>query len=413
MPSHPRARVIVAGGSLAGLIVAALLRRAGMAVTILERSRTDLAARGAGIVVHDALFEALDGAGVDRGHTANIHSGGRQVFNNQGAIVARRTMEQQFTAWGTVYRLLRRIFPSSDYHLGRTVTATYGDGKQVVVETADGDNFTADWLIAADGSRSSLRRDIPGTAAPHYAGYVAWRGLVLESALDTADRELLGSRMSFALPPGEHMLCYLVAGPEDDLRPGHRWYNWVWYRGADADLELPRLTTGVDGTRYDDGIPPHAIAPAAVAAMRDAALTRLPPVFRAVIAATPQPFLQVVNDAMTARMVHGRVILIGDAAFTARPHVGLGVSKAAGDAYTLMQALTEPDADVALRRWEDARVRFGTAAVAWGRRLGSYIGAIADTPDARALAAYYAEPEAVMEQVATAHPEHFLHDGGT
>lgn len=411
MASASAPRVIVAGGSLAGLFVGTLLRRAGMQVTILERSNADLAARGAGIVVHDTLFAALDDAGVDRGHTANIASSGRQVFDREGAIVARRGMEQFFTAWGTVYRLLRRAFPSTEYHLGRTVTATRADGKRLMVETGDGECLAADWLVAADGSRSALRAGIPGTAAPRYAGYVAWRGLVLESDLDDACRAVLGSRMSFALPAGEHMLCYLVAGPDDDLRPGHRWYNWVWYRGADAAVELPRLTTGRDGKRYTDGIPPQLIAPNAVAAMRAATSSRLPPVFREVVAATPQPFLQVVSDSMTARMVHGRVILLGDAAFTARPHVGLGVSKAAGDAHTLMAALAANDTAAALARWEDARIRFGSAAVAWGQRLGAYIGATDHDAAGRALAAYYAQPETVMEQVATAHPEHFLHAG--
>ena len=47
---HDRERVIVAGGSIAGLFAGALLHRLGFAVDVFERSREALASRGAGIV---------------------------------------------------------------------------------------------------------------------------------------------------------------------------------------------------------------------------------------------------------------------------------------------------------------------------------------------------------------------------
>ena len=53
--------------------------------------------------------------------------------------------------------------------------------------------------------------------------------------------------MTFCLPPGEQFLGYPVAGPDNDLRPGRRRYNIVWYRPADEADELPWLLT--DETR--------------------------------------------------------------------------------------------------------------------------------------------------------------------
>ena len=47
--------------------------------------------------------------------------------------------------------------------------------------------------------------------------------------------------MTFCLPPGEQFLGYPVAGPDNDLRPGRRRYNVIWYRPADEATELPRL----------------------------------------------------------------------------------------------------------------------------------------------------------------------------
>ena len=54
---------------------------------------------------------------------------------------------------------------------------------------------------------------------------------------------------------------------------------------------------------------------------------------------TPQPFLQPIFDVETTRMAVGRVAIIGDAAFLARPHVAAGVTKAAEDAMALANAL--------------------------------------------------------------------------
>ena len=49
--------------------------------------------------------------------------------------------------------------------------------------------------------------------------------------------------MTFCLPPGEQFLGYPVAGPDNDLRPGYRRYNVVWYRPAEERTELQRLLT--------------------------------------------------------------------------------------------------------------------------------------------------------------------------
>ena len=65
----------------------------------------------------------------------------------------------------------------------------------------------------------------------------------------------------------------------------------------------------------------------------------LPPQFIALTEATPTPFFQPIFDLESPRMVAGRVALLGDAAFVARPHVGAGVTKAALNAAWLTDAL--------------------------------------------------------------------------
>ena len=59
----------------------------------------------------------------------------------------------------------------------------------------------------------------------------------------------------------------------------------------------------------------------------------------ALVAATPQPFLQPIVDVAPTRTVFGRVCLLGDAAFVVRPHTAGATAKAARDATTLARAL--------------------------------------------------------------------------
>jgi 2-polyprenyl-6-methoxyphenol hydroxylase-like FAD-dependent oxidoreductase len=66
------------------------------------------------------------------------------------------------------------------------------------------------------------------------------------------------------------------------------------------------------------------------------------------------------------------VVLIGDAAFVARPHTAMGVSKAAGDVMALSNSLeSEVDLPSALQRFEDDRIAVGREIVAYGRQLGA------------------------------------------
>lgn len=100
----------------------------------------------------------------------------------------------------------------------------------------------------------------------------------------------------------------------------------------------------------------------------------LPPQFLAVLRAIQRPFLAPIYDFGSAHMVFGRVVLIGDAAFLARPHVGMGVTKAAADARSLAHALmAEPDIPAALRRFESEREPIGGILVRRGRELGRFL----------------------------------------
>lgn len=91
--------------------------------------------------------------------------------------------------------------------------------------------------------------------------------------------------------------------------------------------------------------------------------------------ATPAPFFQPIFDLDSPRIVAGRVALLGDAAFVARPHVGAGVTKAALNAAWLTDALAAmpDDIEAGLAAYEARARSFGSALVARARFLGAYL----------------------------------------
>jgi 2-polyprenyl-6-methoxyphenol hydroxylase-like FAD-dependent oxidoreductase len=133
------------------------------------------------------------------------------------------------------------------------------------------------------------------------------------------------------------------------------------------------MFTGRDGVHYEHGIPPGQVRPELIISMKREARALLPAMFSDVIERMQGMFVQAIYDLESEHMACGRVALIGDAAFVARPHCGAGVSKAADDAAALTDALVRHQRVVeGLRAFSAVRVDAGRAAVKWAARLGSY-----------------------------------------
>jgi 2-polyprenyl-6-methoxyphenol hydroxylase-like FAD-dependent oxidoreductase len=225
--------------------------------------------------------------------------------------------------------------------------------------------------------------------------------LVDEAALSPEARAALFDHFAFCLPPHEQILGYPVAGPDNSTLPGKRRYNFVWYRATSEHTQLPNMLTDASGRRWDGGIPPGLIRPDVIVEMEEAAQTLLAPAFAEAVAKTTQPLFQPIYDLQVPRMDFGRIALLGDAAFVARPHCGMGVAKAAGDAVALVEALSaDPDVPTAVRAYSDARTPVGGAIIEHARHLGAYMQAQLRSPAEREMAERYRTPEAVMRETA-------------
>src|SRR6266540_4210655 len=231
-------RALVIGGSMSGLFAALLLRRYGWEVDVFERVEGELAGRGAGIVAQPEIRRVFKLVGIEPGNTLGIDMKFRRTFDREGRLIGEYACPQTLTAWERVYRLLRDAFPPAHYHRGMKLEHVEQHAGAVLAHFSDGTR-EGDLLVGADGLRSTVRAQCLPDLAPLYAGYVAWRALVDEAAISPATHRDIFEYMAFSLPPGEQMLGYPVAGPNDDLRPGHRRYNLVWYRPADEKGKLP------------------------------------------------------------------------------------------------------------------------------------------------------------------------------
>src|SRR4029077_8190539 len=129
-----------------------------------------------------------------------------------------------------------------------------------------------------------------------------------------------------------------VPGAEDDLTPGRRRYSFVWYRRVEAEPTLREMQTDGGGRVHQEGIPPQSIRPELVTALRRDADALLCAAWAEVVRTADQPLFQPIGDLASPRMSFGRVALLGDAAFVARPHIARGAIKAGHDAMELAAA---------------------------------------------------------------------------
>jgi 2-polyprenyl-6-methoxyphenol hydroxylase-like FAD-dependent oxidoreductase len=392
-------RAVVIGGSMSGLLNGLLLRQAGWTVDIYERVESELSGRGAGIVAQAELIARLRALGLPT-DDLGVAITTRKILNAQGWFTHEYKCPQVLTAWERVYRLLRDAFPPEHYHRGRGFTAFTQDAAKVTAHFSGGEKVDADLLVGADGIRSTVRQQVARNVWPLYAGYSAWRALIAESDFPPDVHRDLFEYMTFALPPGEQFLGYPVAGPDNDLRSGHRRYNIVWYRPADEKTKLKWLLTDERGTTHAISIPPPLIRREIIAEMRTDAERLLGPQFRQIARLMDEPILQPIYDLESPQMAFGRVAITGDAAFVARPHVAAGVSKAADDAAALADALTaEPDVPSALKRFDAVRLPENTRIIERARHLGAYLQAT-QTQEEKARAGMHSTDGAVIAETA-------------
>jgi len=88
---------------MSGLFAALLLRRSGWHVDIFERSDAELSGRGAGIVTHPELREALSAVGIDPSADLGIEVLRRRTLDRDGRVVGEQACRQLETSWNRLF----------------------------------------------------------------------------------------------------------------------------------------------------------------------------------------------------------------------------------------------------------------------------------------------------------------------
>jgi 2-polyprenyl-6-methoxyphenol hydroxylase-like FAD-dependent oxidoreductase len=399
MMSRQSKRAIVIGGSMSGLFTAAFLRQVGWQADVYERSSVELVGRGAGITTHPELLAALEASGAgteDLGVTVDK----RITLDGNGNVIAEKHLTQILTSWDRLQSLLRKTIQPAHYHLGYEFERVEQQGGGVRVHFSGGRVEDADVLIGGDGVRSSVRAQIMPDVQPIYAGYYIWRGTANEADLSPRARKDVFPYFSFFLPPQQEVICYPISGFDNDIRPGHRRFNFIWYRVADAKL-LAEMCIDENGHQHEFSVPPPLIRKDLIAALRAEAEEALPPALNDCLRAIKQPFITPIYDFIAPRIASGRVALVGDAASNPRPHMGFGVSKAGCDAEALAHALRDhDDIDHGLAEYNRIRQPVGANIVMHSRKLGTHMGVNLQTDEDRAMHELLQDHRAMMDWIA-------------
>jgi 2,6-dihydroxypyridine 3-monooxygenase len=356
-----RRRAIVVGGSFGGLTSALLLREQGFDVDLFERTPALLDGRGAGIVLQPDTVRWI----TDRHQDIAVEdvSIGSSVLRYLGAgnsVVHQEPAAWRFSSWTTLYRTLLRDFGTERYHLGEFAVGLDQDDEGVDLRFVSGRRERADLVVFADGISSTGRRRLLPHVRPRYSGYVGWRGTVPENEVSAETAGLLDDALTYAVADHSHICMYPIPGVGGELDKGARLLNYVWYRNVPEGPVLSEMLTDTRGFEATVSVHPGGVQDRYVAELKERAVSDLPPAAAEMVVRTAQPYIQPVLDIAVPQMAFGRVALLGDAAFAARPHAAAGTAKAAADAWALADALSEED-DIAkaLAAWEPDRLALG------------------------------------------------------
>jgi len=361
-------KIIIVGGSVAGLTAALVLGEAGHQVEVLERSPRPLVGRGAGIVAHRSTLKYLCETVGRSPDSLTLTARSLKYMDEDGSIASEAPVSYRLLSYATLYsELLSQLASTNSYHSASEVVEFTDNGDQVVVRTRSADVWEGDLLIFADGVHSMGRRTLLPSVSGRYAGYVAWRGTVDPDVMTSSDRGLINDGITYRILPNSHLLTYPI--PHNG---GRTMLNWLWYRNS-SEAHLRDLLLDTHGKQLELSVPQGAVRDTHIQQLYSDAESCLPPPLSRLVRACPDPFVQAIVDIEVPRMAMGRVCLIGDAAFVVRPHVATGSAKAAEDAWQLANHLRNADAREApefLAQWEQHQLALGRSLLARARHFG-------------------------------------------
>lgn len=343
--------ILVIGGGVAGLAVAIGLHNQGLKVEVVEKN-ADWSVYHVGIIVQANFVRALNQLGIGEAAVkAGFGYKGVRFLTPSGAPIAELPGESEVDGLpgdlGLTRPALHEVLTAEVRRLGIPVRlgvtfASFEDkGEAVDVAFTDGTSGSYDLVIGCDGNYSAVRKVLWPEATPKFTGQGVWRyNVPRPKDLEWSDLYIgdagNGFRGKAGYCPLSEEEMYIFSVVEEHGNP----------RFAPETLadELRKRLKGYGG-----------ILGEAAKAVTDPALVVYRPLEACIM---PDPWYK------------GRVVLIGDAAHSATPHLGQGAAMAVEDAVVLAEELVARDVDAALRafmgrRFERAKL-VGTSSIQLG-----------------------------------------------
>lgn len=139
-------------------------------------------------------------------------------------------------------------------------------------------------------------------------------------------------------PSTNHDKSYIIPTDTGNFEPGERLLNWIWYYNvAEGSSEMKEIFTDVTGQYHHNTVPRGLVRQEVWERCRAELLPRISPPFQELLQKISNPFVTKVHDVQceSANFINGKVVLVGDAFTTLRPHSGAATEQAAFHSNTL------------------------------------------------------------------------------
>lgn len=312
----PEMRVLIVGGGVAGLTLAALLEQRGFTPLVVEKTREyhdagyaiGLWPAGSRILKGLKLFTKLCDAGVDCSRYIIANESGDTLHSFSLDPLTKRYGPLVDVSRLDLIELLRSAVSDRHIRFGVTVRQISEVSGGIVAELDDGSTDVFDVIVGCDGIHSSLRQLAFGDTHVDYSGVAGW---------------------AFWLPPDfvppPEIVEYWGAGKFVGMYPVRRRF------GAVVAVHCPLGTPDPAETRADR----VRSAFAGFGGIVPWVLRELP---------APECMFRVdFSDLRIDEWTRGRVVLIGDAAHAMLPTAGMGASMAMESAAVLAEELCRTD----------------------------------------------------------------------
>ncbi|KAJ4286804.1 hypothetical protein N0V90_013056 [Kalmusia sp. IMI 367209] len=318
--------VLISGAGIAGPTLAWFLAKAGVSVTVVEKSDA-IRPYGQSIEMQGSALAAFKKTGLwEKLKERNTTEIGSQFIDPNGRPIAPFPLREGLQASLTsAYEILRgdlaailyqatKEHPNVEYRFSTTVTRVVSNGEDCVkVELSDGCVHEFDLLVAADGQWSKIRKqcfDSDGVTMIHKGMYSAyWTIPRLPSDNDWWNLYLGLNSKNIALRPDPYgtVRVYMTCMPNGDAQAQ------AWREASRSDRQ-----TQEDLLRKE-------FADAGWQAER----------FLAHMDQSPDFYFQVIEQVRMSKWSTSRVICLGDTAYAPTPITGSGTSLAVLGAYVL------------------------------------------------------------------------------